>query len=204
MAPHRDLKKTATIVLPKGEDAIWAMILKLDAEGTWTVPDVATFTGISHKVVRQYVAKLKACGYVREEPGTKCRKFTPARLHSVARPSREAPRISANGRDLGELKIETIWRTIRMLKRFTIAEVAGYVDPEDPAARVPSIRVYLHRLAEAGIIVRETPACGNQWIAFRLVKPLGPRAPKILSANIVYDPNAADTVGVAETREAVR
>ena len=195
----KDLRAKVEIALPKGEAAIWAMIQKLDKEGTWTVADVTRFVGNSSKVVRHYVDRLEKAGYVRKKVRTSGR--GEPWLFEVARASIFAPRVSKSGEELPELIIETLWRTMRMLKVFKAEDLAAYLDETGRAPNLASIRVYLWRLHGAGLLAIAGTRGQRQSQTFRLARVPGPRAPKVLTANVVWDPNQAEQLGTAEAEE---
>ncbi|TFF20513.1 hypothetical protein E3C22_16520 [Jiella endophytica] len=196
----KDLRARVEISLPKGEEAIWAMIQKLDREGCWSTSDVSCFVGHKTKVIANYVARLESAGYVRRVGRSKVR--GEPTLYEIARPSIFAPRISSSGDDLPELVIETLWRTMRMLKVFRAEDLAAYLAETGRAPNVKSIRVYLWRLHGAGLLAFAGKRGQRQEQRFRLVRIPGPRAPKVLTANVVWDPNRGEPLGTAQAEEA--
>ena len=195
----KDLRSKVEIALPKGEVAIWEMIQKLDKEGSWSTADISRFVGSSPKVVLHYVVRLDAAGFVKRV-GRSQERGTP-HLYQIARPSIFAPRVSSSGEILPELIIETLWRTMRMLKTFQAEDLAAYLAETGRAPNIKSIRVYLWRLHGGGILALAGPRSQRQEQRFRLVRIPGPRAPKILTANVVWDPNRGEQLGTAQAEE---
>lgn len=195
----RDLRTKVEIALPKGEAAIWEMIQKLDKQGTWSPTDVARFVASDAKTVQYYVARLHAAGYVRAvgRSGSRGR----PKLFEIARPSIFTPRVSKDGKELPELNIDTLWRTMRMLKVFQAEDLAAYLEDTGRAANVKSIRVYLGRLFGAGLLVAAGKRGQRQGQRYRLARIPGPRAPRILSTHVVWDPNRGEQLGTAQTDE---
>ncbi|EAU40191.1 hypothetical protein FP2506_11562 [Fulvimarina pelagi HTCC2506] len=195
----------AIFELPPSEQRTWMIVQLLDGQGTWTITDVALFAGDRPNVVHNYVARLEKAGFVKRvgkaapEAG---RHGNDPHLFEVVRKSVEAPRISRDGTLMPERQNQRIWRTMRMLKEFTIPELAGYASAAGDEIKVTSLRTYCAYLKRAGVIedLGRTHHRGPKRL--KLAKKLGPRAPRILTANVVYDANAKATVGIGDSREA--
>lgn len=201
---HKELRIGAAIELPKGEEGIWTMIQKLDPLGTWTIRDVARMVGCIPTQAHNYIVRLERCGYVERVGKTPGREGGVLFRRTARQSVRGAPRIAQNGKELGELQIETIWRTIRMLKRFTVPELAAFASTDERNVPVTTVQVYVSALLRAEIIIRDGKREHQRaHHHYRLLRSIGPRAPRILTANIVFDPNSKKTLGVAETTEAV-
>ena len=195
----KDLRAKVEIALPKGEAAMWEMIQKLDKQGSWSPTDVARFVANDAKTVQYYVSRLRAAGYVR--PVGRLSGRGRPKLFEIARPSIFAPRVTKTGKELPELNIETLWRTMRMLKVFRAEDLAVYLEDTGRAANVRSIRVYLNRLFGAGLLVAAGKRGQREQQRYRLARIPGPRAPRILSTHVVWDPNRGEQLGTAQTEE---
>ena len=111
----------------------------------------------------------------------------------------ETPRIDRAGNRLREPTIQTLWRTLRMVKVFTMSELAELATT--PAYEVPlqAAQRYVSHLGRAGVVAQITT--GEKPPRYRLVRDLGARAPIILRTTSLYDPNARVIIGDGETRE---
>lgn len=208
--------KSVRIEIPSGEDGFWSIIQKLAAEGAFSIGDVAGLTNVSSGTVSAYCQKLIRGGYLerdgeRPHPRKGC---PPVTLYRLAKPVELPPRLDRDGNQLPELQIDRIWRTIKMLRTFSSREVAREIAPEatekEREKKVHSVRSYLFQLHRVGVIARVDGGPqgihggGLQEARYQLVDNLGARAPRILAAKIVFDPNAGAVVGAAETKEASR
>lgn len=201
MAANKDLRVTSLIELPKGEDAMWMMIRKLGAQGSFAACDVATFTDCRTNVALAYMIRLEKAGFIRRSPEGRRKVRSRPQLFELARDAVFTPRVLRDGTEKPELLIQTLWRSMRMLKTFTVQELADIVEEAGREANVPSIRSYVCALASAGVLEVAKASKQRGWHSYRLVRSVGPKAPQVLAARIVFDPNAKATIGVADARE---
>ena len=82
---------------------------------------------------------------------------------------------------------ENIWRTIRMLKQFTINGLTAHSSTSYRDMNRATVNVYVRFLKIAGYL-RIISNKKNER-TFQLVRDSGPKAPQILKAQEVYDPN---------------
>ena len=142
---HKDTRVRAIVSLPAGEPRTWMIIQLLDGKGTWTIKDVATFCGDRERTVHNYVVRLEKAGFVKRggrataEPG---HQGHAPHLFEIVQQSIEAPRIRQDGTMLPEMQNQRLWRTMRMLKEFTVPELAGYAEDGEQPLNVGSVRVY--------------------------------------------------------------
>ena len=204
---HKATRVRAIFELPAGELRTWMIVQLLDGKGTWTIKDVATFCGDNERTIHNYVVRLEKAGFVarvgRAETKPGHQGHAP-HLFEITMASVEAPRIKQDGTVLPELQIQRLWRTMRMLKTFTVPELAGYAEAGEEPLNASSVKTYCAYLKQAGVLVDKGRVSHRGPSRMQLARPLGPRAPRILTANVVYDPNAKAVVGTARTREAVR
>lgn len=199
--PFLDRVKT-DLVLPRSNEALWALIRTLDAEGPWTATDVCKRTLINPGTPRRLIKRLLRGGYA-EQIGTRTTKGKnpqEAPLYRLLKSPVEWPRLAADGSSRPEPRMETMWRSMKMAKTFTARELMAMADRDGLPIPLGTARGYLDKLARVGIVVRVSnkgrsgPAAAgrrpNRETRYRLVKNLGALAPKILSTKVVFDPNA--------------
>lgn len=198
--PRRPLLETVALnaKVPRGRDGIWSVIRDLDiASGEWTITDVHERTNVPRQTVRDVVLPLVRGGYaevVRTEKHPKS--STPSAVYRLTERPAEAPRLRRDGTALAPLQTEAIWRSIRMAKTFTDAELSGLAE-----ADARTVERYVGELKSAGVLVAVEPGGPGKPARWRLLRDLGPRAPKILRAHIVFDPNAGAVIGTPVARE---
>ncbi|CDX20195.1 conserved hypothetical protein [Mesorhizobium sp. ORS 3359] len=181
--------------VPRGEAGFWSIILKLDPAGPWTIRQVGDRTNSSLKIVDNYVRRLLLAEFVtvvateaRKGPGN----FAQARYFRLTEKCPlVAPRIKQDGTVLPETGNEQVWRAIRMLKSFSALELHQHCASDVAPGSAGN---YARALAAAGVVV-------GTWPNYRLVRDLGPQAPKLLSARMVFDPNATAVLGDVVARE---
>ncbi|AEQ50782.1 hypothetical protein [Pelagibacterium halotolerans] len=187
--------------VPRGQDGFWQIILKLDACGNWGVPDVEARTNVERGTVKDFVLRLVKGGVARHvgERQAKSRRNVWVQLYRLnARPA-ETPRFDRAGNRLPEPTIQTLWRTMKMVKIFSVAELADLASTADRRVSTTTAGRYVTHLHRAGIIVSDSKP--GVAATYRLVRDLGARAPIILKTLSLYDPNAQEIVGQAEARE---
>ncbi len=195
--PHIEMLALQARV-PRGQDGFWAIIREIDQEieetaGTrgWTVADVDLRSNVDRGTIRDFVRRLELGGFVRRLPGLGIARYrlTTSRL--------EAPRLRRDGTELPEPQTQTIWRTLRMMKSGTAEEVARHATTAERAPDLQVVRRYLRELVAAGVLIPAVEGGGrSNRSVYRLVRDLGPKAPKILRAHVVFDPNAGLVLGV--------
>ncbi|RXF75046.1 hypothetical protein [Hansschlegelia zhihuaiae] len=196
---------SATLAIPVGLERIWAAIRSVNADRAsgWSVQDVAHRAKSDPHIVRPYVRGLRAAGYVKLDSELKEHgRTTP--FYRLEKTSREAPRVRPDGRELPEIGREILWRSMKLMKSFTIAELAAAAAEVAPGrVGAATAKRYVLELARVGVLQMAAPVAGREPGRFRLVKPLGAAAPRILAAHIVFDPNADVILGTPEAREVV-
>lgn len=197
--PHEQLLELKAR-LPRGNDGIWSVILEEDAKGPWTPADICRRTNLNHGTPRDFIRRLQAGGYLIDAGKRLARGKNPqpAQLYRLAQRPSEAPRLRRDGTACPERGIETLWRTMKMTKVFTVSELT-HLASKDGGLRRNTVDTYCRRLANAGVLAI-LPGKGRER-SFRLVLNVGSRAPKILSAHVVFDPNANVVIGEATLSE---
>jgi hypothetical protein len=187
--------------LPRGNAGLWSIILRLDEAGPWTASDVDGQTNLNPGTARGLVRRLVAGGYATRVGSRTTRGRNPqeAPLYRLTSRPAEVPRLAPDGTAYPELLIERLWRVIKMAKEFTADELTALATTEDRPINPLSARSYCDRLARAGVLARATRRGAEP--RYRLTRNLGARAPKILAAKVVYDPNAGEVLETASLRE---
>lgn len=191
----------ATLVLPRGYDGIWSVMLQLDDAGPWSARDVMLQTNENIGSVHQYLRRLKLAGIA---VGTGSRMMggrnpQPAPLYRLTRHTAETPRLAKDGTERPEPVIEILWRTIKMAKAFTAAELAELAGRDGKPVNVNTARSYCDHLHRAGLLARTVGA--DRLTRYAIRASVGAKAPKILAGRIVFDPNARAVVGEGVARE---
>lgn len=174
-----------------GGDDYWQIILNFDRGGPWVIDEIAAESQVNKETIKAFVQRLVKGGYASPV-------FNALGMplgYSLAKRLPVKPRLKADGSELPETMLETMWRSMRMAKTFTAQSLADFGSQRDTKISLETARRYLRDLSDCGIIA---PLGG--W-TFRLVRDLGPRAPRILHAHIVYDPNSLSVIGEPVARE---
>jgi hypothetical protein len=187
--------------MPRGNDGLWSVILKLDAAGPWSASDIEGETNLAKGVGRNMVRRLAAGGYAVQVDERTTRGKNPqiAPLYRLAARPAEAPRLKPDGTPLPEPVIEVLWRAMKMTGHFTASELAELASTEERPINLNTARSYCDRLTRAGVMARATRR--GEEPRFRLIRNLGARAPKVLATRVVYDPNAGKVVDAEPLRE---
>lgn len=169
----------------RGQEYYWSVIRTLGADGgRFTVSAVADETNGEREVVREYMRRLEKARYI-ERAGR--RENDSAVLYTIAKDSRFAPRVRRDGSLVPPTKQDHMWRAIKMLKRFTLGDLAAAASTEEVTVSEVHAADYLKHLANAGYVRR----VGTSPVAYTLLpdKNTGPRAPYIQRVKQVFDPN---------------
>lgn len=181
-----------------GADHFWSVMRDLNRNGSWSVTDVYQLSNCPLNHVQRFAAKLLRVGIIREN-GTKTGKRPHQHqvLYSIVKNTKFTPRISRNDEVLGKTANEAMWIVMRVKKCFTqddlIASCAGTSADDVPAHKA---KKFIRQLLNAGILINVDKKPKIR-ATFRLINDLGPRTPKIVDAEMVFDPNSQTIVGDA-------
>ena len=182
-----------SVKVPRGHEGFWTIIQQLHREqGTFTISDVVSQTNVVRSTVADYVKRLEKAGYLALQEGS-----DPPR-YALIKTSRDAPRVRRDGTVLVESGQDTLWRTIKMLKQFTVAALHAEVTAARPMPLV-TVQSYVKHLTRAGVLAKR-PIGGNAC-EFRLIRNLGGAAPRVLRTHLVFDPNSNTVLGSPEAKE---
>lgn len=185
-----------------GLDFTWRAVSELLREqGQFTTPQLLARVGREQRAstTRGWLAMWARAGYltaIHQRSGKDRATVYSAgtiRTHTT-------PRVRRDGTILPEAGQERLWRAMKILKTFTVRELAA-ASAADDATPVPepTANTYVVHLRHAGIVALESPGAHNRY---RLARNLGGAAPKILATRAVYDPNSGKIVGNPVIREA--
>lgn len=186
--------------VPRGHQGYWKLILKLDAQGPWGVPDILEGSNGDRASIKDFVLRLVRAG-IAEPEGTRLARTgkCQVRLYRLNKRPVDAPRLDRQGNVLCEPTIETLWRTMKMAKTFTVLELAELATTPDNAVAEATARRYVSHLKRAGIVACSGP--NTRTPRYRLVRDIGAKAPIILKTLSLYDPNAHEILGEGESVE---
>ena len=191
--------------VPRGNDAYWKLMHQLDAAGPWTIKQIVLQSNVTTRAVSVYVDRLRRGGFVeivahgdQHHAGHK----PEARYRLVKRPL-DAPRLNMAGEELKETQHQLLWRTMKMVKSFTPRELCDLASEGRDPADIGNVRQYVSCLFAAGILGRAAGKMHKEG-RYRLIKNLGARAPQILRAKLVFDPNSKAVIGDATATEVSR
>jgi hypothetical protein len=152
----------------------------------WTINDVRGWVkpAVKRSAVVDYVKALEAGQYlvrVGTRPGTA---LTAEVLYSIAQRSHDAPRINKAGERVTQgMTTLAMWRCMRVLKRFSLDELARTATVGELIVTKGTVKTYIKHLHMAGYVVQL-----KQGI-WRLVRDTGPHAPAITRLRVVFDRN---------------
>jgi hypothetical protein len=196
-ALHNSDVVQANLRVSRGEEGLWRKIREIDVDGPWTLRDVVARTHTDKRFAGQYIEILLRGGYARIVDTIPTRRGPLDRYRLTKRPG-DAPRLAADGSELPEPDIERLWRAMKMAKTFSVAELADAC----PESGLPVIARYIGWLLRAGVLhIARKGTRGVCPAQYRLIRDLGPRAPRILSAKVVFDPNGKTVLGKSDARE---
>lgn len=171
---------------------MWEAIRKLRR---FTVLDIEGETRASTNTIKSYLFALKSAGYIAivdHLDNSTTGKRDPAKrrpaVYELQRDSLETPRVKRDGKVvvLGARR-EQLWRTMRMLKTFSVRELAVHASTEETPVAETDCANYLRYLDRAGYVAQvSTRPARYRFIPGRYT---GPRPPMVQRVRQVYDPN---------------
>ena len=175
-----------TFTLPlDAEEIMWAALLEQTAN-FWPASSAARAAGCATANMNHYLQRLVRAGYANR---VRLARRKIAHYQLIRRP-KLAPRLRGDGSPSAGRTNEQLWRAMRMAKSFSPEELAtACIDVSGHMARR-----YCAELARAGVLVGDAEG-------YRLVRDLGPRAPKLVQIAGVLEPNSGQLVGWPDARE---
>ncbi|MBN9334683.1 hypothetical protein [Devosia sp.] len=189
-----------TARVPRGHEGFWAIILELDGVGPWTLRQLDEQTNVNRASSKDYVHRLERGGFAERVGEVSARSgVANATLWRLLKKPIEAPRLDRHGNELEETSAQLLWRSIRILKTFTCRELQAAAEmPERPVA-LATARHYVAALSDVGVVSAPPTRAPTEW-TYRLLRDVGPKAPSVSSALVVFDPNSRQVLGEPEIR----
>lgn len=174
--------------IPRGFQGVWEILRAADIQEI-AAADVVLETNSDKSTVRGYMESLVKAGYLDKvsHPGRRVM-YRKAKPFGPVAPCLRRDGSSADGMGQGQ---ENLWRTMKMLGRFTARELAIHASTDRVAVGESSARSYLTRLSKAGYLRLETDGCYR----FLPGADTGPLAPMIMRTKFVFDPNVNEIRG---------
>lgn len=173
-------------------DAIWAAIRR---RRRFTTPELVGDTRLHRETVREYVRALAFAGYIEQvTPGDPPRT---AAIHALIRDAAEAPRLRPDGSEVTQGRgRENMWRTMRILREFTVRELAVAASIEERAVAESEAQDYIRFLHKAGYLARIDGGGPGRPARYRFLtsRYTGPKSPMVQRVKQVFDPNLGRVV----------
>lgn len=199
----------------KGHDHFWKVIREVGADGAeFTINDIVRETAAHKDSVGDFIRRLTrtvppvaaAAGYREVRNGTwKPSSSVRARTYRLLRAPNETPSLRRDGTEgLYGRKRQHLWNILRgpqAREGIDAAELAMLAETAELPIAVTAAKEYLQKLEAAGYLIVLQVAANNRLTRYRLRPGNGPKAPKLLKAQLVYDPNRHEIVGPAFCEE---
>lgn len=181
----------------RGYEHVWSVILDLTRDGaTFTKYDVdQACCDPGDHVVSDYLRRLIRAGIIEQtgdlQAGSDGRYRR--KVYRVVRRQSEAPRLRRDGSEVPRTVQELMWATMRHLLRegFTVRDLAAFSSTDEIRIGEVTAKSYVKHLNAAGYLQPLQPGRPRYLTTWRLKPGMnsGPKPPKILRTQIVYDPN---------------
>lgn len=181
----------SSIPAPTDRERLWALIRDMRR---FTRLELAVKAGISRQnIVGEYVQGLERAGFLRvvseRKPGS----------HYVYELANDvgvnAPRVSKQGAVLPASGRTRMWKSMRILQVFTIAELVQAASLDVAPVAVAEAEYYCAWLAKGGYLRGD-----GRRFTFIPAMNTGPKAPQILRVKKLYDPNRDTVAYVGEPK----
>lgn len=174
---------------PQGRDVIWA---KVRAFGLFTLRDLRDATDIPERTIATYLTGLVAAGYLTSDLVDGRREWCLVRDTGI-----EAPRVRADGSEVMQGRgTENLWRTMKILGQFTVAELAATAATDEVAISLSTARSYVQALARAGYLAALPRPEQNAHARYRFARDTGPKPPQIQRVKLIFDPNTQEQIAL--------
>lgn len=190
-----------SVRIARGCEGHWAIMLRLDRDGPFTVSAIDAEGNSDRADVAQYVRRLVKAGIVREVSVGVMRGEKVYRL--VRRPL-AAPRVRRDGTLVGPNSQQRIWNAIRTHREGFDIPVIAFAAGDRKPLPLTTVRQYVLRLDRAGYLAR----LGYSRWRLRPNLPgkpgnTGPLAPTIHRVELLWDRNALKVMGDDHVAEEV-
>jgi DNA-binding IclR family transcriptional regulator len=165
----------------RGQDRYWYLMRSFYANsGTFTIDDIWWRTNANRNSVAEYMRRLEKAGYI-QRVGHEGKLV----VFTIARDSRWTPRVRRDGTEVCPKRQDHMWRTMKMLKVFSVQDLAVSASTDVVQVSEAHAKDYLKHLCNAGY-VRKTGTGKYALVGSRVT---GPLAPYIQRVKQVFDPN---------------
>lgn len=177
--------------------------------GAFTCCQIARKAKVDDDTVYTYLVSLERGGYLECDKDSCINVQAGAKWTLLKDNGIEAPRLTRDGRPVVQgLGNEAMWRTMRIIGDFNIAELAGHVKAGGVEVTENTAKSYIGDLKKAGylLVVAEARSRGIGKGAvqarYRLApgKYTGPRPPMVQRSRSIYDPNLGKVVWQEELK----
>ncbi len=190
--------------VPRGQDGYWTLITNVADGGAtyFTLADIDGLTNAGRNIVADYVARLVKAGYLEIVSTDRLPRVGVRHTYRLARTARGAPRLRRDGSEYPETARDRMWRAMKMLDRWTPADLAVATETETlPPVGLLTVKSYVWRLDAAGVVQKIDPGKPGTQATYRLLRNIGASAPRILRTHLVFDPNSNTVIGPADAEE---
>lgn len=175
---------------PQKRQAVWDAIKRL---GIFTVTEVWKETALKRDTVSEYVTALEAFGCIRHTgfktaiAGQKAKVYE----HVKEMNFREAPRLRKDGTKVTQgIGRELMWRTMRILKEFSVQDLAITASTEEHQVATSEAEYYCRYCCLAGFLKKTSDS--PLRYRFLMHRYTGPKPPQIQRVKQVWDPNTGE------------
>ena len=195
--------------LPRTYADFWEIMRRLDAsQGSFTLRDVdgKTAGDVHTRSVRNYLIRLVRGGYAEHAGIQQKPNGRKAKLYRLVKRPKTAPKLRRDGSERpAETSQGRLWRTMKMLRTFTVRELAVAASFAEATITRQTAKSYLTHLVAAGYVTLDHNGSSRAGI-YRLKPQMntGPQAPQIMRTKFVWDPNLQQVMGDNHVAEEVR
>ena len=196
--PRRPVDELAAQGL-RGYEVFWGIIRAQGTAGALiTVAGVHRLTNASLDSVRDYMKALERGGFLElAEEHPRGGNRPAAKCYRLLKSPKDAPRLRRDGTpvEMGAAR-EQMWRTIRMLGKFTLRDLVVTASTERTPIKESDAKDYLRYLRIAGYLKSQRQALPGGPAVYQLLpgKNTGPRPPMVQRVRQVFDPNLGKVV----------
>jgi len=171
-----------------GYQAVWAVMMRFHKEGrSFTRRDVDLQMNVDSSTIRDHMNRFERAGFIElnaylppKNGGSQQKTFR------MVKPMREAPRLRRDGTVVTQgLGTEYMWRSMKMLKKFTIKELQLAATTDQVQVTEQTAKDYVKHLFNAGYLKRVRRGV----YVLPKSKITGPKPPMIQKVKQVFDQN---------------
>ena len=182
----------------RGFDHWWSVVRELGkGSAEFTITEImGRSNGANRQSINEFMKRLVRAGYA-EAVGWRLENSRRHRIYRLLKRPVDTPIL---GRGKGGRQgrcFQQMWNAIRALDTFTVSELAVAATTEDVEVKPSTAMAYVHFLRNAGYLSSREFKNRNMHHVHQLKPSMntGPRAPKVLRAKIIYDPNRGQVIG---------